>query len=488
MIERLALPIAYVLDQARRLINSDYRIFGLMNLGPVQPALVSLGRLKARGVYEKARRRSPAYRAFLAEQRADVRVFEDVPVTSKENYVKHYSVEERCYDGRIPPIGSVIDESSGSSGVPNNWVRGPEERARATRDLQLTYALMYGKSSNFLLNCFALGPWATGMNVSMSLSTVGILKSIGPDKAKLENTLRLFGPQYRYLICGYPPFIKQFVDTTAIDLAAYDLHAIVGGEGLSEALRSNLLKVFKTVLSSYGASDLEINLAQETDLTVALRQLCVKDRDLCIELFGRDMPPMLFQYNPLDHYVEATAGGELLFTITRLGTAAPKIRYNLHDSGGILTHADLRRELAKYGIAIGRLAGRQSHFPLIYVYGRSDMTVPFYGCKVSPADLEAVIAADCSDIVNSFQFGRADGEDGEARLRICLEYRTDVASPSDAEKLHETIFQGLKAVNQDFREVTRMFDSSKIVVETYAFGTGPFANRDIRVKNQYLTG
>lgn len=90
--------------------------------------------------------------------------------------------------------------------------------------------------------------------------------------------------------------------------------------------------------------------------------------------------------------------------------------------------------------------------------------------------------------VNSFQFGRADGEDGETRLRICLEYRTDVASPHDAEKLHETIFKGLKTVNQDFREVTRMFAPDKIVVETYAFGTGPFVNRDIRLKNQYLAG
>ncbi len=30
-------------------------------------------------------------------------------------------------------------------------------------------------------------------------------------------------------------------------------------------------------------------------------------------------------------------------------------------------------------------------------------------------------------------------------------------------------------------------NSSKIIVETDAFGTGPFA-RDIRVKNQYITG
>ena len=31
--------------------------------------------------------------------------------------------------------------------------------------------LMYGDPRRMLLNCFALGPWATGMNVSMSLSS-----------------------------------------------------------------------------------------------------------------------------------------------------------------------------------------------------------------------------------------------------------------------------------------------------------------------------
>ena len=41
-----------------------------------------------------------------------------LPVMTKENYVKKYSIEERCYDGRIPAAGVVIDESSGSSGMP----------------------------------------------------------------------------------------------------------------------------------------------------------------------------------------------------------------------------------------------------------------------------------------------------------------------------------------------------------------------------------
>jgi hypothetical protein len=41
-------------------------------------------------------------------------------------------------------------------------------------------------------------------------------------------------------------------------------------------------------------------------------------------------------------------------------------------------------------------------------------------------------------------------------------------------------------VNQDFREVTRMFDRSAVRIEAYPYMTGPFANRDIRIKNKYL--
>jgi phenylacetate-CoA ligase len=485
VIEKAALPLTALLDQLRRFINWSPPLYALMNTGAVQPLLTYLGRIKARGVYEKARRHAPAYRAFLAEQGVRVRVLEDVPVTDKANYVKAYSVEERCYGGRIPPFGSVIDESSGSSGVPNNWVRGPEERARATRELQLNYGLMFGDASYFLINCFALGPWATGMNVSMSLSNVGILKSIGPDRGKLENTLRLFGPKYRYLIFGYPPFIKQFVDNTDVPLASYDLHAIVGGEGISEALRTHLLESFKTVLSSYGASDLEINLGTETELTIALRKACMQDRSLCLRLFGRDAPPMIFQYNPIDHYIESTVEGELLFTITRLSTAAPKVRYNLHDSGGIITYNELQTVLAEYPGHAAVKPQRVSHFPILYLFGRSDMTVPFYGAKVSPMDLEAVVNERCGGTVNSFQFGREDGPDGEARLLVRLECRQGVSVPMDTSELHACIFDGLRAVNQDFREVTRMFPPDRVIIEVYAFEQGPFAVRDIRIKSKY---
>ena len=82
------------------------------------------------------------------------------------------------------------------------------------------------------------------MNVSMSIVDVSILKSTRPDIEKIVTTLEQFGPAYRYLICGYPPFLKRLVECERIDLSAYDVSAAVGGEGMSESLRDYMLRAF----------------------------------------------------------------------------------------------------------------------------------------------------------------------------------------------------------------------------------------------------
>ena len=63
--------------------------------------------------------------------------------------------------------------------------------------------------------------------------------------------------------------------------------------------------------------------------------------------------------------------------------------------------------------------------------------------------------------------------------------QTMLSAPA-AEQLHQTMFEGLCRVNQDFREVTKMFDRSCVELEIYEFETGPFKGRDIRVKNKYV--
>lgn len=58
--------------------------------------------------------------------------------------------------------------------------------------------------------------------------------------------------------------------------------------------------------------------------------------------------------------------------------------------------------------------------------------------------------------------------------------------PFDDARLHAELFDGLKRVNQDFREVSRLFDPAQLVVHLHDHDTGPFRGRDIRIKNKYI--
>lgn len=284
---------------------------------------------------------------------------------------------------------------------------------------------------------------------------------------------------------------KDFFATTTLDLSGYTIDLIVGGEGMSECLRDHLLRHCRSVVSSYGASDLDINVGIETPFTLALRRRCENDPALCCELFGRDYPPMLFQYNPHDYIVESLSGGELAFTVARPRGATPRIRYNLHDLGGVWKTRDLDARLAARGISPRELStAPRSALPLLYVFGRSDMTVPFYGAKVFASDIEQLLAGDpiLEPAVHSFQLSsREEGASLNRRLYIALESVRDHKSPLPSpELLRDGFYEGLRRINQDFREVSRLFERSQIEVKVYPFETGPFADMDKRLKNRYI--
>ncbi len=89
--------------------------------------------------------------------------------------------------------------------------------------------------------------------------------------------------------------------------------------------------------------------------------------------------------------------------------------------------------------------------------------------------------------INSFQIASYEDEAIDRRLQIRLETVKELAGPlAPIELLHQIFFEGLCRVNQDFREVTKMFDRSCAEIEIYEFENGPFSERDIRVKNRYV--
>ncbi|HXC64717.1 MAG TPA: hypothetical protein VNZ67_10185, partial [bacterium] len=183
------------------------------------------GRWRARRAHYRALRRVPAYRALAAAKGG-------APITDKAAYIDAFPMAERCLDGRLPFGHAAIDESSGSTGRPYNWVRGIKERQQSHLSIAYFVAYCFGRGRFITLNAFSMGAWATGVNMGLALQKNSLVKNTGPDVEKLLATLKAFGPGQPYLITGYPPFLKLLIDSAAqqgFDLEPYTLWALVGG-------------------------------------------------------------------------------------------------------------------------------------------------------------------------------------------------------------------------------------------------------------------
>lgn len=447
----------------------------------------------------KAKRRIPAYRDFLKQQGFKKMTFnglmpklDTIPIMDKVNYVKVYSIDERCNYGKMPYKDVVIDESSGSSGTPTNWVRGKVERKRNAKFIRFGVRNLLGSGPIFIINAFALGPWATGMNISMSCVKFSILKSLGPDENKIINTLQQFGPNHHFVIMGYPPFLKLLVDKAPIDWHAYHVTFIFGGESMSEGMRDYLLsKGIRNIYSSFGASDLELNISAENDFTISIRRL-IRDNAAFREKVCRftGAIPMIFQYNPSDFLIETSEEGELIISITRPKYISPKIRYNIHDRGHIVGLDEIYAAMAELGIPSDKILKPKTDLPLLFHYGRADLTVSFFGSNISPTDLQETIFSKplFSDVIHSFQIQINESKDGDKQLYICLEKKFGVDKiPLDAQEYQNAFFDQLAHINQDFKEARRMIGNpNQFAIEFFNFGQGPFESRDIRIKANYL--
>lgn len=476
------------------------RLYRLLLAAPLDSLRRRLGAWRAWFTFQHAYRTVPAYREFIDAQGGlpplrqagglpDLTV---IPEIDKDSYVRRYDHASRCVGGEIPRFGVVVDESSGSSGTPTSWVRGPHERWATKHMLQLAYRSALGPQSFFVINAFALGAWATGLNVTLSLSDVCIMKSTGPDIRKIVGTMREFGPGYDYVVMGYPPFLKTLADDRDIDWERYSVRAIFGGEAISESLRRYLLRTFDDVRGSYGASDLEINMAAESPFTIALRQELQRNGELRRRLTraDSDVLPMVFQYNPLAYHFETNDAGELVATLVRPIHIAPKIRYNIHDLGHAMPFAEVERALEECGLGDLLATTDPVRLPLLLLYGRSDLSVDYFGANVTPGSVSEILYAidDIAPSLESFRLISTENEHHDVTLEVAIEL-TDGADPDaiDRDGLAAEVFDRLADRNGDFANAYRRTatEGQLPVLTVHARGTGPFAG-DERLKKQYI--
>jgi phenylacetate-CoA ligase len=482
-------PIGWTLSQLGGVAISSFPAYVAMLHSPFLSSGSRgwIAGVRARAAFHNARRRVPAYKKFLeAKGVPSPRRFADIPVMTKDAYIKKYSLEDTLQGGKMPLRGAVIDESSGSTGMPSNWVRGDVERAATRKLIQFAARATLGREPFVLINAFALGPWATGMNVSMAMVDACVVKSVGPDVSKIVNTLELLGPKYKYVLSGYPPFMKVLVDTAKIDWEKYSITAIVGGEGMSEPLRAHLGRAFDKVISSFGASDLEINLALESDWSTALRKAMLDRPELVEKLTGRrDVLPMAFQYDPTQVYMENGPDDHVLFTLCRLENVSPRIRYDLADRGRLRPWAEVAGICESLGVK--GLPRADLRLPVLLHWGREEHAVAFYGCKITPDHVQSAImnVPTLAGAVAEYALRVYEDEKADKRLEVILELKADAPAPPDTTR--QELFDRLAEGNQDFRESRRMIPEHLAPMLTIEPpGKSRLAGQDARLKKRYV--
>jgi len=385
-------------------------------LGASDEKLQQEGQLRALTAFHNAYERVPAYKQYVDARSSNLpQNFAEIPQTSKKEYIQTARSDKDLHlDGKLPETGQ-IDSTTGTTGEPVIWMRSARELEMTKRLMAFAKRAKFGNENIVVINTFALGLWATGVTLAGAGPEDGLTANVGMSPDYVEKTLSLVKkialnhPDRAIVLCGYPPNIRKIAEALYNDAQLkpliiskkLPLHAIVGGEGMTEDLRKDIFaKGFRTVYSSYGASDLDINIGFETDTEIAIRQACLENPGLANELYSGGPPPMVFHYDPLHYYIETTDDGKLLFTCCRKERSSPRIRYNLQDSGKVMLCKDVVSLLKKYGYEITP----RTNLPFLFVHGREG-TVNYGGAKIHYEHLdEALRAIDTKGLVNPDRF------------------------------------------------------------------------------------
>jgi phenylacetate-CoA ligase len=491
------------------------------------PVLTKVAMFNTCSMCDWASYKVPAYKEYLTKTESVINYWDfetaQYPETNKADYIKQYSFADRCKNGKIPTTMTTIDESSGSTGKPYNWIRTIDE-LRDVHTISSNYIRMEIPDKKLItLNAFSMGSWATGINMTLGLLPVSIVKSIGPDIDKIIDTLETFGSTessgFSYIICGYPPFIKHLCEEMkkrGLDFEAYRLFAIVGGESMTEAMRDYLEQYFIKVRSGYGATDIQLGVGGETDFTIWSRKQLIENQELRRIVLGEseNRIPMLFHYNPMDHFIEINEKREVIITINSFKVLSPRLRYNIEDEGMVFEYNQFVQYLLAAGYSQAQIKdiskSNPVKMPILLIFGRKDGTISYMGANIYPQDVEqGIYQSQYADKIENFILSLEQNKNLESKTTINIElkegvliqrYPTVFANIPEADKqqssfilemekdIADNVRSFMAQVNKDFRESLKEEpEAGKIDIRFYEYDSGIFANKNSKqIKNKYI--
>lgn len=426
--------------------------------------------------FQRTAAQVPAYRRFLDRHGVDpagvnsLQAFSALPLIDKANYLRAFPLPERCWNGNLSECDRIA-VSSGSTGVPTFWPRSArQELDVAVRFEQVLHdAFEAHLRSTLAVVCFALGNWVGGMYTTSCcwhLANKGYPLTVATPGNRKEEIFRIvaeLSPHFdQTVLLGYPPFVKDVIDAGrqhGIEWEKLAVKAVFAGEVFSEEWRNVVSQRLAatepcySTASLYGTADGGV-LGNETPISIAARRFFAENPAAAHELFGESRLPTLVQYDPLSRYFERH-GDTLVVTAD---SGIPLIRYHIADKGGIMDFAAMRAFLREHGCTSLADYGLDENrpvraLPFVWVFGRSDFTVSYYGANVYPENVTVGLEQPAFHawVTGKFVLESAIDASNNAVLRIRVELLPGIgAEAAKAAALADAITTQLCRLNSEF--------------------------------------
>jgi phenylacetate-CoA ligase len=436
------------------------------------------GEKRALDLFHTVARRVPAYKDFLEKehvQEKKIRTYSDftkyVPLIDKENYITQYPLADLCLDGDLF-TNRIISVSSGSTGEPFYWPRGLAQDMEGAQMHAAIYDNIFqmNQQSTLMVICFSMGAWIAGSFTTASTlayvdkgNPVNVITP-GLDMTEAINAIKHLAPSYEQVVLvGYPPFIKDIIDEgtrSGIKWRKMKTRLMTAGEAFSEEWRDYVLELihstdpYHDAISVYGSADAGM-LAYETPLSVLVRRFYNQRPKLRSEFFGTSMTPSIVQYDPRRRHFEEV-NGDLVFTAM---SGIPFIRYNIKDSGGVLSYKEtiapiedrLKVAAKQHGVDIGKW--RQ---PFLYLNGRKGFSASIYAVNIYPENIKAALIDRRVQrwVTGRFTMATQNYSDMDQYFEINIELARDFVLKKQHQALiEEVILQKLMKLNAEFHKL-----------------------------------
>ena len=432
-------------------------------------------------IFKESARRVPAYKDFLAKEKIDPekiktkKDFSYIPPTDKSTYTLAYKLEDLSWDGSLVKT-KFISSSSGSTGVPLYWPRGDSQDEIVNKIFLRIYEDIFNtrKGKTLFINLFALGTWIAGFefyNAAKFTADSGNVIAIstpGSEKSTaIETVIRLASSFDRLVLAGYPPFLKDVLESGAhegIVWKDHDVRLISGGESFSERWRSAVLgmvgqeKSLSHFINIYGMAETGV-VGHETPLSIHIRKNADNSDTLRAKLLHEGEIAAIYQYDPMKRYLEIGADKTVMLTSD---SGLPLIRYNTRDEGGTFGYDDVKDflEAASDSTHVnGDIFQSWKGLPFVYLLGRRDMSISLYALNIYVENIKLALETSIANSLLSGFFTMRVGytRDLNQQFEITIELARGVEPSSTiSRQLASHIVTTLKKINSEYAKLSSM--------------------------------